>query len=198
MCISPSCPWHPEKPKWYHWKGEGTAWNWMLTGNCKWWNVDCWHHIPFILTCCRIANDQGGDQMSFQSSPQTPRTHLILCLVLSAMLLLTFIFLLTLAIITPSWSPSFLHSLPTELFLRGDPVMGSGFALCLAGSPLSYIRWLTLVSLSPTRLMPDSAQHSTPRSGKWQQILPFPKWSRKTLCQNSHTQCRYPRCLNVI
>nr|XP_035118280.1 uncharacterized protein LOC118145491 [Callithrix jacchus] len=42
-----------------------------------------------------------GDQMSFQSSPHTPRTHLILCLVLSAMLLFTFIFLLTLAIRTP-------------------------------------------------------------------------------------------------
>ncbi|KAG3285442.1 hypothetical protein H1C71_009027, partial [Ictidomys tridecemlineatus] len=43
-----------------------------------------------------------GDQMSFQSSPHTPRIHVIFCLVLSAMLLLTFIFLLTLAMITPS------------------------------------------------------------------------------------------------
>lgn len=73
--------------------------------------------------------------MRFQSSPQTPRTHLTLCLALSAMLLLTFIFLLTLAIITPSCSPSFLHSLPTEFFLPGAPLMGSAFALCLASSP---------------------------------------------------------------
>lgn len=87
--------------------------------------------------------------MSFQSSPQTPRTHLILCLMLSAMLLLTFIFLLTLAIITPSWSLSFLHPLPTQLFLWGAPLIGSGFVLWQV--PFWVIsRWLTLVSLSPT------------------------------------------------
>lgn len=113
--------------------------------------------------------------MSFQSSPQTPRTHLILCLVLSAMLLLTFIFLLTLAIITPSWSPSFLHSLPTELFLRGDPVMGSGFALCLAGSPLSYIQ---VANISFPLFYPSHARLSPTLSPQVRKMTANPTFSK--------------------
>ena len=129
--------------------------------------------------------------MSFQSSPQTPRTHLILCLMLSAMLLLTFIFLLTLAIITPSWSPFFLHSLPTQLFLQGACLMGSGFVLCLASSPLSYVKMANIgFPLSSCPTAPAScptAQHSVPRWGKPQHILPLPKWSCKPLPEQSHS-----------
>ena len=127
--------------------------------------------------------------MSFQSSPQTPRTHLILCLVLSAMLLLTFIFLLTLAIITPSWSPSFLHSLSTQLFLWGAPPRGSGFALSLASSPLSYIQMANhSFPVSSPCLVPESAQYSAPRVRKTTANPTSSKMNfQDTLAEQSHS-----------
>lgn len=164
----------------------------------EWWHVKRWHPFPFILAVVGAPEtERRPDEFSKQSSNTQDTPHPLpraFCNVAAHIHLPV----LTLAIITPSWSPSFLHSLPAQFFLRGAPLRGGGFAL-FASSPLIDIQTANIsFSLSSHCRVPGSAQHLAPRSGKPQQILPLPKWSCKTLCQSRHTQWRYPRYLRVM
>lgn len=84
------------------------------------------------------------DEFPKQSSDTQDTPHPLP--VLSAMLLLTFVFPLTLALITPSRSPSFLPSLPTQPCLRGGPWL----CFLFGKLPLSYIQVASISSPSPT------------------------------------------------
>lgn len=122
--------------------------------------------------------------MSFQGSPHTPRTHVILCLLLSAMSLLTFIFLLTLAIISPPEHHFFRHH-PSAPSLRCLS-LGNGFGLSLASFPMSFIQMATINFPSSTSawcqtkpLVRSATANPTSSKMKWQDTLPQQSHSKK-------------------
>lgn len=123
--------------------------------------------------------------MSFPSSSQTPRTQLILCFVLSAMLLHTFIFLLSLVITALSWSSSCFHSLPSQCFLLSSPLL----AVCHL-SPLSFLQMVDIdFPFSYPGLMLDSAP--TPLHPRVRRLTSN-STSSQTKLQNSEPEQSHP------
>lgn len=179
------------KPKWYHWRrgwGEiGTECSQEL------WVMECrlLTILPFHSCYYRSVSDQEETRWA-KAVLRTPKTHLILCLVLSAMLLLTFIFLLTLAIITPLITILPPFTVYPALSLR-CPSRAVALLFLSASSPLSYIQ---MVDNSFPVSSPVSCQNQPstqpPRSGKPRQILTSSKMKFQDSPQSSLTQWRYP------